>query len=106
MAQAITFSGIGDVSFSGWFGVALGLFLEIGPEPLIVFGLIGISDTEGDMIGAMLNTFGRGKQQQAPVHMRQPTPQPAQKYEPKFRPQSGGSNKSSFPSRGDTYRQD
>jgi hypothetical protein len=59
-AQHVVINSLSDIgTMRAIFGLLLGLFLEIAPEPLIVYGLIGISDTEGDMIGALLNTFGR-----------------------------------------------
>lgn len=70
VAQALNFTSFDQITFGGWFGVALGLFLEIAPEPMIVFGLIGISDTEGDMINAVMSVLGRGKSPSIPSHMK------------------------------------
>lgn len=60
--QGIGITTISDIlRVDAIFGLIAGIFLEIAPEPLIIYGLIGISNKEGDLIGALFNTFGRTK---------------------------------------------
>ena len=96
--QGFVFTSFSNMTISGWFGVGLGVFVELAAEPLVIYGLIGISNTEGDFVGALMNTFSKKRPTPSSNTTRtnfQPKEQPrpftssnTQSYQPKPRQQS------------------